>query len=123
MRRAESRTWLVDREIHLIGRVGGTGWLQVLDDATGGFATLRWLQLDYPAYTAAVGTVHPAVGDIDGDGRDEIVAGLGPYAGGWLMVWDDAAANYAGLVWIQMNGTHADLANGATWPAIGRFNR
>ncbi|HEX5473763.1 MAG TPA: hypothetical protein VFX12_03790 [Vicinamibacterales bacterium] len=53
----------------------------MLDDATANFVALRWLQLDFAAYTGANGTLHPAVGDLDGDGKAEIVAGLGPYSG------------------------------------------
>jgi len=32
--------------------------------------------VDWASYTAANGTVHPAVGDLDDDGKAEIVAGL-----------------------------------------------
>jgi hypothetical protein len=95
----------------------------VFDDATTSFAPVRWLRVDWPAYTDANGATHPAVGDLDGDGRAEIVAGLGAYPNGWLVVWDDLTTNNAALPWIQMNATHTDMSNGMTWPAIGRFRQ
>jgi hypothetical protein len=101
---------------------GGEGWLVVFDDATAGYAPLQWRQLPWAAYNAADGRTHPAVGDLDGDGRAEIVAGLGPACDGWLAVWDDRQTGCAWLAWIQLDAAHRHAPDGQTWPAIGRFN-
>jgi hypothetical protein len=55
---------------------------------------------------------------IDGDGRDEIVAGLGAGARGYLEVFDDGSAVYAHLVWPRIQWASYCSANGATWPAL-----
>ena len=55
---------------------GGGGCMAVFDDAAHNYALLKWIQVQWSAYNAANGEVWPAVGDLDGDGRAEIVAGL-----------------------------------------------
>jgi len=45
--------------------------------------------------------VFPAVGDIDGDGRAEIVAGLGAGGQGYYAVFDDAQANFQMMSWAR----------------------
>ncbi len=100
---------------------GSGGWLQILDDEGTGYATLGWIQLPWSAYNNVDGQVRPACGDFDGDGRDEIVVGLGrfPEAGGFLHVWDDKVAGLARLGWIRMLGGLYNTANGETRPACG----
>jgi hypothetical protein len=114
-----------------LGR-GGGGWLQVFDDATLDFAPLSatpslpgWLQLSWPAYNAASGEVRPAVGDLDGDGRAELVLGLGPGGAGWVQVLDDALNRFAPLAptptpggWFQVPWAAYNSANGETRPAV-----
>ena len=101
---------------------GGAGWIVVFDDAAHGFAVLRWIQVDWPAYNAANGEVWPAVGDIDGDGRAEIVAGLGSGGQGWFEIFDDAAANFAHSAWRQVDWPAYNAGTGATHPAIGNVD-
>jgi hypothetical protein len=101
-----------------LGR-GSQGWVAVLDDAARGHALLAWIQIPWPAYNAANGEVFPAVGDLDGDGRAEIVLGLGEGAAGWYLVLDDAAAGFAALGWRQVSWPAYNAANGATHPTVG----
>jgi hypothetical protein len=79
---------------------GGAGRIFVLDDASTRFAPhaasdardgwVLWSRS--PGYTKADGSARPALADIDGDGRDDILLGLGAYAGGLVFVLDDAVA-------------------------------
>jgi hypothetical protein len=97
---------------------GGNGWIAILDDPAHGYAWIRWLQVAWPSYNAANGAVYPAVGDIDGDGRAEIVAGLGAGSGGFVEIFDDASAGYAHVRWLQVNWAEYNAASGETHPAV-----
>ncbi|HTF35265.1 MAG TPA: FG-GAP-like repeat-containing protein [Myxococcota bacterium] len=108
---------------------GGGGWLEVLDSADRGFAHLAWIQVNYPAYNASNGETFPACGDIDGDGRDEIVVGFGTGGDGWIAIFDDATTGYAPMPgtpvaggWLQVQWPDYDVSNGATHPAVGDFD-
>jgi hypothetical protein len=105
------------------------GWLEVKDDAQASFARLTWLRINWPQYNAANGETWPACGDIDGDGRDEIVVGLGHGGDGWAMVLDDAAAGYAphpatpgGDGWLRLGWTAYNAGVGAIRPAVGNLD-
>ena len=97
------------------------GWVEVREDAAGGYAHLDWIRVPFPDYNAANGEVHPVTGDLDGDGSEEIVLGLGTYTanGGWVQVREDAAGGYNHLTWIRVLFSAYNDANGATWPATG----
>jgi hypothetical protein len=97
---------------------GGNGWIAILDDPAHGYQWIRWLQVAWPSYNSANGAVFPAVGDIDGDGRAEIVAGLGTGSGGFVEIFDDAAAGYAHVRWLQVNWAEYNSASGETHPAV-----
>lgn len=66
----------------------------VVDDAAAGFAFLARFGEDWPATVSAVGV---ALGDIDGDGRDEIGVITDTSASDRVHVFDDAAAGFAPL--------------------------
>ncbi len=74
---------------------GGHGRLALFEDRSTGYAFTGWLVIPWPAYNAMNGETWTACGDVDGDGLDEIVVGLGPGGGGWFLVFDDAGAGYA----------------------------
>lgn len=80
------------------------------------FATLPWSDYDY-----FNGETRVATGDMDGDGRDELLVGIGPYPqnGGWAAVLDDAQAGFALRRWIRMSNYYYNMRNGETWPACG----
>src|SRR6185436_14451958 len=102
---------------------GGQGWIAVFDDSAHSYALLKWIQIAWPTYDAANGEVWPAVGDIDGDGRAEIVAGLGQGGQGYFQIFDDAANNYASIAFRQVTwAAYAGGANGSTHPAIANVD-
>ena len=92
----------------------GSGYLAIFGDATTGFAFKRWLRVPWGAYNSSDGETRPAVGDIDGNGKAEIVVGLGPQGNGYMAVIGDASTNYAFKSWFR--GPVVGLQ-----PAIGRL--
>jgi len=98
------------------------GWLEIFDYDAGTVAHKAWIRVTWELYNSHSGETRPACGDIDGDGRDEIVIGLGPVSGnpslpdGWFQVLDD---DYTHLAWGQINWGAYNSANGETWPACG----
>ena len=97
------------------------GFVAVMRDHSGRYETLRWVRMPWSQYNAANGAVFPACGDVDGDGRDEIVLGTGRYPGngGMLAVLDDAARNFALLGWIRAGNATYNASNGETHPTCG----
>jgi hypothetical protein len=98
---------------------GGNGWIAVLDDPAHGYQWIKWIQVAWPSYNASNGSVFPAVGDIDGDGRAEIVAGLGAGSGGFIEIFDDSANGYAHLRWLEIPWTAYNSLSGETHPSVG----
>ena len=98
---------------------GGTGEFQSWAETAEGFARQNRLTLPWPAYNRREGEIHPAAGDVDGDGLDEIVVGLGAGGQGWIAIFDDSAHGYALLRWVQLPWPAYNLLNGAIWPTAG----
>jgi hypothetical protein len=99
---------------------GSNGWVLILDDASTGFKPLKWIQVPWPAYNAANGEVFPAIGDLDGDGRGEIVLGLGAGGQGWYAVMDDATQNFKLLAWRQIAWpAYTSRTDAEVHPAVG----
>ncbi|MEZ4290973.1 MAG: VCBS repeat-containing protein [Myxococcota bacterium] len=73
------------------------------------------------------GELHPAVGDVDGDGRDELVVGMGKTRFGHLVVLDDAGADFGlhmgnrtGEPWLTLDiGLRSARGRYETFPALG----
>jgi hypothetical protein len=102
---------------------GGSGWIAVFDDGAHNYALLKWIQVQWSAYNLANGEVWPAVGNLDGDGRAEIVAGLGPGGGGWFEIFDDAAAGFTHVAWRRVAWpAYTATASSVTRPAIGNVD-
>lgn len=97
------------------------GWIAVMHHVGGVTSLLRWVQVPWTPYDNAVGVTWPACGDVDGDGLDEIVVGLGPYptAGGWVAVLDDMNADFRLLRWLRLSRSAYDAASGETRVACG----
>lgn len=108
-------------EVVLAPGVGGGGDLFVLDDLVHGL--LPWPDLPegvlgwagWPAYEAANGEAHVALGDVDGDGRDELAIGYGRGGDGLLQIRDDASNGFALLGLIRVFRSFDE----GVWPALG----
>lgn len=101
---------------------GGNGWLQVFDNARTGFAHRQWLQVHWSQYNAANGTTFPAVGDVDGDGRGEVVVGLGHGSSGYVQIFDDARTAFTHMKWDQVSWPNYNAHSGETHPAVGNVD-
>ncbi|MGH9371975.1 MAG: FG-GAP repeat protein [Vicinamibacterales bacterium] len=102
---------------------GGAGWLELFDGAESNYSRLRWLRSTYSIYNAENGETFPAAGDLDEDGYDELVVGLGSGSDGWMEVFDDALRGFAHRQWIQVAWPAYNSANGETHPAVGNMDR
>ena len=94
------------------------GWFEIFDHDAAHLLHKTWKRINWPAYNSANGETRPACGDIDGDGYDEIVIGLGVGAWGYMEVFDDAHAGCAHLAWPRVHWEAYNSANGETWPAL-----
>ena len=95
------------------------GWIKTL---TNDYFHDHWSRSGWPYYNNLRGESRVARGDIDGDGKDEIIIGMGPVSGdqiapsGHFQVLDD---NYRHLFWGQVKWWAYNEGNGETWPACG----
>lgn len=95
------------------------GWIKSLSN---NYFHDSWNRLNWPQYNKLQGESRIAKGDIDGDGKDEIIIGMGPVAGdatapaGNFQVLDD---NFQPLYWGQVDWGEYNEGNGETWPACG----
>ncbi|MEK7866657.1 MAG: pre-peptidase C-terminal domain-containing protein [Planctomycetota bacterium] len=97
---------------------GAGGWVALYERASGAWGLIRWYRVPWSAYNAANGETCPALGDMDGDGLDEIAIGLGSGGGGNV-----AIVRAPGLVptfgrWIAVTWAAYNSANGETRPAF-----
>ncbi|GEM_PF-5249655 len=98
---------------------GGAGVGGAFDDANRNHAFLGWFTAGTAAYRTANGEVRVAAGDVDGDGRDELVIGFGAGGAGRVEIRDDRTANYATLTILTIPFPSYNAARGAVWPAAG----
>jgi hypothetical protein len=98
---------------------GADGCILILDDAAHAYAPKAWVQVPWTAYNSANGETYPAVGDLDGDGRAEIVVGLGSGSSGAYLILDDALGGYRPIAWRQVSWPTYNGGAGETRPAVG----
>jgi hypothetical protein len=96
---------------------GSNGWLEIVTGSDANYRHHAWIQVAWANYNVANGTSFPAAGDVDGDGLDEIVVGLGRGGGGWVELFDDAAHGFALAKWLR--ASIDDYPDGETHPAVG----
>ncbi len=99
----------------------GGGYAALFDDEPAGFPFVRFFRSGFSTYNSANGEVHPACGDVDADGVDEIVVGLGRGGAGLVQVRDDLMHALTSLASAYYPSSAYDRANGTTWPACGNL--
>jgi hypothetical protein len=104
-------------------------WIQVFDDWRAFLAPPQLPALDASGRLprrgwrnrVGAGAVQPALGDLDGDGRAEIVLALDRDSGGWVRVLDDAQTGLSPFAQgpIASGWLRASAIDEAVWPALG----
>ena len=75
--------------------------------------------LSWPEYAAQVGETRPALGDLNGDGTQEIAIGLAPYGGGYVEVFDYRLSSILSMAKLTVGWSQYNDFNGETRLAIG----
>ncbi len=97
------------------------GWIEVRDDLVGNTRHLAWPRLPFTTYNTTNGETRPAAGDVDGDGREELLVGTGPAPGNTrnMALFDDARVGYGFRRFFTVQDAGYTAANGETWPTLG----
>jgi len=107
-----------DDEIVLGLGQGGHGSFEVFDYLSGSLVHLAWNEVIAEDNESAYEETRPTCGNLDQDGRDEILIGFGPGGGGWMQAFDDALAGYQYMASLQILSGDYNARNGESWPAI-----
>lgn len=107
---------------------GSDGQVALIHLENGIVASVESVIAGDAAYHAADGQTYPACGDVDGDGRNELVIGMGPDADAALAVFDSADTRFApfdgqvgGIVRAPIPGGLGSAGTGCV-PALGDFD-
>ena len=109
------------------------GVVQIFDDVSTGFAPMASARsnaegfMQIPVPNKFRGSIFPAIGDIDGDDRDELVLGMSQVGNGLIVVLEDSTEGFAihevnrtGQPWIQVEpSATSSMSGGMTVPALG----
>ncbi|WP_236888506.1 PKD domain-containing protein [Desulfoluna limicola] len=93
--------------------------IEIMDDQ---MKHLDWLSIGWDSYVATRNEARVASGDLDGDGTQELVVGLGPVQndsaipGGFFQI---ISHDYKHLAWGQIPWAEYNDFNGETWPTCG----
>ena len=104
---------------------GGEGRMEVFRFQDGAALHKDWVAIDWDVYNQTVGDTRPVCGDIDGDGKDEIIVGLASnpddpqIPGGIFPILDD---DYSHLAWSEVNWPEYNTGNGESFPTSGDTN-
>lgn len=107
-----------------LGKNGG-GYIEIFGWVNGQLVHKNWLQLQWPDYNDTNGEVRPVCADINGDGKDDIIAGLGSLGGdpnipgGKFEAFSRINGQYVHLLWGFVDWPEYAEINGETWPATG----
>ena len=107
-----------------LGKDGG-GFIEIFGWINGQLVHKNWLQLQWPDYNDINGEVRPVCADVNGDGIDDIIAGLGSLGGdpnipgGKFEVFSRINGQFVHLLWGFVDWPEYAEINGETWPATG----
>jgi hypothetical protein len=102
-----------------LGR-GGGGFFFVFDDALTNYEPIGWGRVPWSAYVNGDdGSIRPAIGDVNGDGVEEIILGLGRGGSGYLAILNGLQQKLSLRTWIRVEWPSYNDANGETFPAAG----
>lgn len=107
-----------------LGRYGG-GYVEVFGWQNGMIVHKYWLRLQWPDYNEINGEVRPVCADVNGDGIEDIIAGLGSMSGssslsgGRFGVFSMVNGQWVHLLWGEVDWPEYAEMNGETWPACG----
>jgi hypothetical protein len=96
--------------------------VEILNGVADGFRHRAWVRAPWPDYNTYFGMTWPGAGDVDGDGIDEIVVGLGGGSQGWFAVLDDEAHGFAIVRWLRLGWPEFNEHSGETHPAVGNLD-
>ena len=102
-----------------LGKTGG-GNLEIFTYRSAALVSLAWVGVDWPEYNALNGETRPAVGDVDGDGRGELLVGLGAGGNGSVERFEDARNQFTSLPSLTFGTDAYQSGNGGVWPAFKR---
>lgn len=92
------------------------GFFEVLDDD---HTHIAWGRISWPDYNTFNGETRPACGDLDGDGKDEIIVGLGAGSKGRFEIFDFRDGQVQHRAWASIGWRDYNSVNGETRPAAG----